>query len=64
MKKNPILSAVILIAISIWFIYKGIHHYIAIPDTPILGILQIICGLVLIGYSIYILIRKPKEDND
>lgn len=60
MKKNPILSAVILIAIAIWFIYKGMHHYMSLPT---LGISEIICGLVLIGCSIYTLIRKPKEKD-
>ena len=60
MKKNPILSAVIAIAFSIWLIYKGIHHYISLPH---IGISEIICGLILIGCSIYTLIRKPKEKD-
>ena len=60
-KKPPTWAIIVYIFLGIYFIYRGVHFA---PALPIIGLILIICGVILIGYSIIKIINKSKEDSD
>lgn len=58
MKKS--ISSIIALAFAVYFLYKGVY-LISVPGFETMGIIEIICGLALIGIAIYSFIKKQKN---
>lgn len=64
MKKKPSkISLIIAFVMGIYFLYKGIG-YASIPDFEVVGILESIGGILLIGLSVWWFLKKPKAEEE
>lgn len=66
MKKKPSkLTLVIAIIMGIYFCYRRTDLIALIPDSiGILGLVETVCGVVLIGLSIFWFFKKPKKEDE
>lgn len=62
-KKKPVIAYVVALIMGLHFLYKGVKLS-SIGDMIVFGVLLVICGVVLIGASIFMLCKKPTKKNE
>lgn len=63
-KKKPVIAYVVALIMGLHFLYKGVKLSSIGDSMTVFGVLLVICGVVLIGASIFMLCKKPTKKNE
>lgn len=59
---KPYVTVIVAVIMSLWFLFKGVKYTFIGNDMTIYGVLLIVCGIVLIISSMFML-RKKNSDS-
>ena len=62
MESSSNVTVIVAVIMSLWFLFKGVKYTLIGNDMTIYGILLIVCGIVLIVSSMFML-RKKNNDS-
>lgn len=55
---KPYVTVIVAVIMSLWFLFKGVKYTFIGNDMTIYGVLLIVCGIVLIISSMFMLRKK------